>query len=66
MFSKEKAGKRIWERVITKQKDADDIKKMEKELTRAFELFNVRPGSVLTSRPSLTPSIDRRCDKHQG
>jgi hypothetical protein len=66
MFSQEKAGKKIWERVITKQSDADNIKKMDMELTRAFELFNVRPASLFISRPALTPSIDRRYDRHQG
>jgi hypothetical protein len=65
MFSKEKAEKRAWKRVITKQSDADDIKKWEKELTRAFELFNVRKSLLFISRPALTSSTDRRYDRHQ-
>jgi hypothetical protein len=40
-FTKEMAERSWVERIRKKQSDADDIKKWEKELTRAFELFTV-------------------------
>jgi hypothetical protein len=40
-FSKERAERSTLERLRKKQNDADDIKKWEKELTRAFERFTV-------------------------
>jgi hypothetical protein len=41
-FAKERSERSKLKRLRTKQSDADDIKKWEKELHRAFERFNVR------------------------
>jgi hypothetical protein len=40
-FSKERAQRSTLSRITKKQNDVDDIKKWEKELTRAYERFNV-------------------------
>jgi hypothetical protein len=40
-FTKERAERSTFDRIRKKQSDADDIKKWEKELTRAFERFSV-------------------------
>jgi hypothetical protein len=40
-FAKEMAERSRFNRIRKKQSDADDIKKWEKELTRAFERFSV-------------------------
>jgi hypothetical protein len=45
LFAKERAEKSIWARVRSKQGDAEEIKRCEKDLKRAFELFNVRVQS---------------------
>jgi hypothetical protein len=41
VFTKERAERSTFDRIRKKQSDADDIKKWEKELTRAFERFSV-------------------------
>jgi hypothetical protein len=40
-FSKEQSSRSYGHRVLKKQSDADEIKKWEKEVTRAYESFNV-------------------------
>jgi hypothetical protein len=54
-FTKERAERSTFDRIRKKQSDADDIKKWEKELTRAFERFSVRLVSNLDR--SLTQKI---------
>jgi hypothetical protein len=56
-FTKERVERSTWDRVRKKQSDADDIKKWDKELTRAYERFNVRTGSGLF-RMSTKKDID--------
>jgi hypothetical protein len=43
-FSEERASRSLGSRMFKKQSDADDIKKWEKEITRAYENFNVSNG----------------------
>jgi hypothetical protein len=40
-FTKKRAERSTFDRIRKKQNDADDIKKWDKELTRAFERFSV-------------------------
>jgi hypothetical protein len=41
-FSEERVGRKAYQLALRKQSDADEIKKWDKELTRAYERFNVR------------------------
>jgi hypothetical protein len=58
-FTKERVERSTWDRIRKKQSDADDIKKWDKELTRAYERFNVVFGSVFCRMLAKT-YIDRR------
>jgi wyosine [tRNA(Phe)-imidazoG37] synthetase (radical SAM superfamily) len=40
-FSKEQAGRSMRHRVLKKQSDADEIRKWDKEIMRAYETFHV-------------------------
>jgi hypothetical protein len=54
-------------RLRRKQSDADEIKSWDKELTRAYERFNVRiKVELLTLRIPLTTCIDQRPPRHSG
>jgi hypothetical protein len=44
-FTKERAERSTCDRIRKKQSDADEIKKWDKELTRAYERFSVGVGS---------------------
>jgi hypothetical protein len=41
-FAQKCAGRSIFKRMLRKQRDANNLKKWEKQLTRAFERFEVR------------------------
>jgi hypothetical protein len=56
-FTKERAERSTFDRIRKKQSDADDIKKWDKELTRAFERFSVCFVSSLVH--NLTHQADR-------
>jgi predicted nucleic acid-binding Zn-ribbon protein len=51
-FTKERAGRSKWDQMRKKQSDMDEIKKWEKELTRAHERFNVSGECLLLSHSS--------------
>jgi hypothetical protein len=57
-FSKERAERNGYQRIVKKQGDAEDIKKWEKELARAYERFNVR--SELPVELPLSNEMERR------
>jgi hypothetical protein len=46
-FSEERANRSFFERVRTKESDAEKIKKREKELKMAFERFSVENHLLL-------------------
>jgi hypothetical protein len=56
-FTKERAERSTFGRIRKKQIDADDIRRWEKELTRAFELFTVCMVSKLNH--DLPHRVDR-------
>jgi signal recognition particle GTPase len=56
-FTKERAERSTFDRIRKKQSDADDIKKWDKELTRAFERFSVCFISGLNHK--LSDEVDR-------
>jgi phosphoglycolate phosphatase-like HAD superfamily hydrolase len=56
-FTKERAERSTFDRIRKKQSDADDIKKWEKELTRAIERFSVCFVSNLGH--NLTHDVER-------
>jgi hypothetical protein len=56
-FKKEMAERSRFDRIRKKQSDADEIRKWDKELTRAFERFSVR--IVLTSAQNLPHKPER-------
>jgi hypothetical protein len=61
-FLKQQTTKSMGRRVLRKQSDADEIKKWEKEVMRAYESFNVCNGAPCW-QPVNSTSIDRstRC-----
>jgi hypothetical protein len=58
-FTKERVERSTWDRILKKQSDADEIKKWDKELTRAYERFSVGVEQDLQdfglNRHRLTP-----------
>jgi hypothetical protein len=51
-FTQERAGRSRFDQMRKKQSDADDIKKWEKQLTRAYERFSVSSECLHPSHAS--------------
>jgi hypothetical protein len=64
-FTKKRAEEPSWRRGLHKQSNADDIKKWEKELTRAFALFKASLSWIVTLMSSLMSAIDQHPSQHQ-
>jgi hypothetical protein len=60
-FTKERAERSTFDRIRKKQSDADDIKKWDKELTRAFERFSVCFASSLVHNLIHNNDRSMRC-----
>jgi hypothetical protein len=58
-FAKERADRSTRIRVWSKQSDADEIKRCENDLKRAFELFHVRTVYVSIQRLALAYTLFR-------
>jgi hypothetical protein len=64
-FYEERTKRRTYQLALRKQSDAEEIKKWDKELTRAYELFNVRePCFVTLDSVTICFSLNLTLDRH--